>query len=167
MAITEKKLDKWARNQDLKKLHTALSTHDYKIRLSAVRYLGQIGHRDSLPHLEALVNDPFISVLKSTAVAIKAIRAEHPAIEIFLNKIDEKEAFDRRQQARTEANFEPVPEEEEREALIRMAQEYSIRQIRKKGLAQERRQLVNWKLAGVFGFLVIGIIWLLYYLYII
>ena len=163
MAITEKKLNNWAKQHDLKKLHLALLTHDYKIRISAIKHLGQIRNRESITHLEKLIDDAFVSVLKEALEAIRGINPSHPALVDFEKKIAGKEAFEARRKMQTEVNFQPIREEEEREKLIRMAKEHSIRKIERQVLAEERRQMVDWKVATFIAATAGSIAWLLYY----
>lgn len=160
MAITDKKLEDWARKHDLKKLHKALGEYDYKVRLKAVAYLAQLKNRESLHHLGRLVDDPFISVVKDAAMAIKSITPNHPALAGFEEKIQEKENLEARRKEKTQASFVPITEEEERAKLEQMAKKYSIRKIDQEGLREERKQIFDWKVASAIVGVVAVLIWL-------
>lgn len=159
MAISEKKLDDWARKHDLKKLHKALSEYDYKVRLKAVAHLAQLKNKESLDHLARLVDDPFISVVRATAAAIKSITPNHPALTGFVEKIQEKEDLEARIKEKTQASFVPNTEEE-REKLEQMARKYSIRKIEQEGLREERKQIFDWKVASAIVAVVAILVWL-------
>lgn len=126
MAITEKKLASWAEKRDLKKLHKALTEHNFKIRLGAIAHLAEIKDDSSLEHLEKLVNDPFVSVLKAASEAVGAIRQNHPAISVFEEKIEQKENMETRAKERTKEKFEKPSEEERRAKAKEMAQKHNI-----------------------------------------
>lgn len=160
MAITDKKLDDWAGKHDLKKLYKALSEYDYKVRLKAIAHLAQIKSRESLDHLERLVDDPFVSVVQAAAAAIKSITPNHPALAGFVEKIQEKEDIEARRKEKTQASFVPNTEEEEREKLEQMARKYSIRKIDQEGLREERKQIFDWKVASAIVGVVAILIWL-------
>ncbi|GAB5524759.1 MAG: hypothetical protein Roseis2KO_26310 [Roseivirga sp.] len=160
MAISEKNLDDWARKYDLKRLHKALEANDYKIRLKVIGHLAALKNRESLPHLERLVDDAFVSVLKAAAEAIRSISASHPALAAFEAKIKEKEELELRRKEKTQASFVPSTEEEEREKLEQMARKYSIRKIDQKGLREERKQIFDWKVASAIVGVVAILIWL-------
>lgn len=147
MAITEKKLDDWARKHDLKRLHKALSEPSYQVRLKAIAHLARIKNSESLPHLERLIDDAFISVLKEASDAIRSIAPSHSSLSVFETKIREKEELEAKRKARTEANFEPIPEIDEREKLERMAKEYDVNKIYQVGLKEERKRITSLKVA--------------------
>lgn len=160
MATTEKKLDDWAKKHDLKRLHRALSEHNYQIRLKAVAHLASIKNRESLPHLELLVDDAFVSVMKAAQNAIRSITPNHPSLSVFERKIKEKEDIEVRRKEKTQASFVPNTEEEEREKLEQIARKYSIRKIDQEGLREERKQIFDWKVASAIVGVVAILIWL-------
>ncbi len=160
MAITDKKLDDWARKHDLKRLHKALQEYDYKIRLKAIAHLARLKNRDSLPHLEKLIDDAFVSVVKEAAKAIRSITPNHPSLTGFEAKIKEKEDLEARRKEKTQASFVPNTEDEEREKLEQMAKKYSIRKIDQEGLREERKQIFDWKVASAIVAVVAILIWL-------
>ena len=165
MAITEKKLEDWARKHDLKRLHKALSEPNYQIRLKAIAHLAQIRNRESLPYLERLIDDAFISVLKEAFNAIRSITPNHSALAGFKKRILEKEELEARRKARTEAKFEPHSEEEERRVLEQKAKDYDVMKIYQTGLKEERKRTSNWWLATSISVGAGAVVTLLYYLF--
>jgi len=161
MAITEEKLATWAQKHDLKKLHKALKEYNYKIRLAAVRHLGLIKHRESLPHLEMLIDDSFLDVLQETHQTIKDINPSHPSLSEFRKKIDEKELLEEKRKHRTEQSFTPISEEEERKKLEEVAKRVSVAKIYQKADNERHRQLSHWKTA----LYILGIIALAYLIF--
>jgi hypothetical protein len=164
MAITDQKLENWARKHDLKKLHKALLEYDYKVRLKAATHLARLQNRESLPHLERLVDDPFPAVLQAAARAIGTISPGHPSIAVFEQKIEQKEGLEARRKARTEASFVPLTEEEEREKLERMAKESDIMKVYQTGLREAGKRKQSWWLAVSIAVGAGTIATLLYYL---
>ena len=163
MSITEQKLEVWAQKHELKKLHKALKTHDYKIRLAAIRHLAQIRSSDSTTHLEALIDDPFLSVLQATREALMSIDPAHPAVAAFDKKVEEKTQQNEKRKKRTEENFMPHSEEEEREKLLQAAQRVSVAKIYQKADNERQGRNWNWLLATLILGAVSIILWLLYF----
>ncbi|GAB5524762.1 MAG: hypothetical protein Roseis2KO_26340 [Roseivirga sp.] len=114
MAITEKKLASWAEKRDLKKLHKSLSEHDFKVRLQTISYLSKISDPSSLEHLERLVDDSFVVVLEAAAEAVRSMKADHPSLRVFEQRIKSKKNIEQKIQTRTKASFEKVREEQQR-----------------------------------------------------
>ena len=160
---TEQKLEVWAQKHELKKLHKALKTHDYKIRLAAIRHLAQIRSSDSTTHLEALIDDPFLSVLQATREALMSIDPAHPAVAAFDKKVEEKTQQNEKRKKRTEENFMPHSEEEEREKLLQAAQRVSVAKIYQKADNERQGRNWNWLLATLILGAVSIILWLLYF----
>lgn len=126
MAITEKKLAAWAEKSDLKKLHKALTEYDFKVRLSAISHLGNIKDASSLEHLEKLVDDSFVAVLKAASEAVRAIRSNHPSLSVFEQKISQKENMEHKIKTRTKESFEKPSEEERKTKAKEMAKKHNI-----------------------------------------
>lgn len=164
MTITDKKLNDWAKKHDLKRLHKALLENDYKIRLKAIEHLGQLKNRESLPHLERLIDDVFVSVVKEAAKAIKSITPDQALLRSFEEKIKEKENLEVKRKERTEASFEPFIEMDEREKLEQMAKDHDVMKIYQKGLKEERKRVSSGRLGVSIVTIIGGIAWLLYYL---
>lgn len=162
MAITIENVDTWAHKYDLKKLHKALKVYDYKVRLAATRHLGMIGNRDSLSHLQGLIEDPFLSVLEEARKAIATISPNHESLKAFDAQIEKKKGEEEERKARTETNFRLPDEEEERAALEQMAKDYDIAKIYQKGLKEEKSLIINWWYASLVLGLVSLLTWLLF-----
>lgn len=161
MAITEKKLASWAERRDLKKLHKALSEHNFKIRLQAIAHLVEIKDDSSLEHLEKLVDDPFVPVLKAASEAVSAIRQNHPAISVFQKKIEQKENLETKAKARTKEKFEKPSEEERRAKAKEMAQKHNIDT---KAIGSQRNNKKGVATAGIVITIILIVIKLIRYL---
>lgn len=164
MVITDQKLENWARKHDLKKLHKALLEYGYKVRLKAIAHLATLQNRESLPHLERLVDDPFPAVLQAAANAIEMISPGHTSVADFEQRIEEKEELEARRKARTEVSFVLPTEEEEREKLERMAKESDIMKVYQTGLREAGKRKQSWWLAVSIAVGAGAIATLLYYL---
>ncbi|MCE7995050.1 MAG: HEAT repeat domain-containing protein [Roseivirga sp.] len=113
MAITDKKLASWAEKRDLKKLHEALSEHNFKIRLGAIAHLAEIKDDSSLEHLERLVDDSFVVVLEAAAEAVRSMNADRPSLRVFEQRIKAKKNIEQKIQTRTKASFKKVRAEQQ------------------------------------------------------
>ncbi len=73
MAVSQRKIDKWAKKKKIAKLHKALSDKDPQIRVAVVEAFGTIDHDDARNNIIAALRDPEPIVRAAAVTALAKI----------------------------------------------------------------------------------------------
>lgn len=160
-----KRVSDWGRKGYTKRLHKALRSDKYNIRVEAIRQIKHLKNPKSIDELQVLVNDPFLVVLEEAYDALKILKAEPQILLLFESKIDSVKKYDQKRSQKTSQSFIPKSPDEEREVLEKMAQDYDILKIYQEGLKEEKREIFNWRIAGFIVGLVALTLYAVYAIY--